>query len=307
MTLTSSSSYWFSYVPSVLWQIILHSFIAGIIFSLWSKRNGLTWGRARRQILGMLLILPVLTALVPGRGSFDFRERLAWMDSARILFLPLFGTLRIYHLVLAVSAIAVLATVWQELLPLLRRPAAAFDDVPEGLLRRARALPGWSRCRVGVSKDEGVFLATTGWPWRPLVLISPDAMRELSDAELEVTLLHEHAHCRRSRWLWLHALFLIRVLQCFNPVALWIFREYSLEVEVDCDAEAVAGRDPKLLARPLVRIYETTDPADFSSRIALRRRVDILLGRLPQADDSPDGTTVIAAFAVLMTLLPWVV
>ena len=230
------------------------------------------------------------------------------MDSARILFLPLVGPP-------FVSTIwsspfrrwPVLATVWQEVLPLLNRPGASFDDVPKGLVRRARALPGWQRCRVGVAKGEGILFATMGWPWRPLLVVSTDALRELSDAELEVTLLHENAHWRRGRWLWHHGLFLIRILQCYNPVALWIFREYSLEIEVDCDAEAVSSRDPKLLARTLVKIYETTDPKDFSSRIVLRKRVDILLGKVERADDRLDGAAVVAAALLLMALLPWVV
>jgi len=285
----------------------LHSFVAGLIFYAWSKSLGLPSGRTRRQLLGTLLILPLLTALVPGRAGFEFREQLAWMDSARVLFLPLFGSLKLYHLVLAVAAVAALATLWQELLPLLNRPSARFDDVPPSVLARARALPAWARCQVGILPRHGVVFGTTGWPWRPVLLISQGAMDDLPKDEFEMALLHENAHWKQGRWVWVHFLFLLRMLQLFNPVALWIFREYSQEVEVDCDAEAVAGGDAKPLARTLLRIYESTDPNDFSSRVALRRRVDTLLGRLPRSDAGLGRWTVLTAAIVLLVLLPWIV
>jgi len=294
-------------LPALLWQTVLHSFVAGLIFYTWSKSLGLPSGRVRRQLLGTLLILPMLTALVPGRAGFEFREQLAWMDSARVLFLPLFGSLKLYHLVLAGAAVSALATLWQELLPLLHRPSAHFDRVPPSVLDRARVLPGWGRCRVGVLPHAGVAFATTGWPWRPVLLFSQEAMDELAKDEFEMALRHENAHWKQGRWLWVHFLFLIRLLQLFNPVALWIFREYSHEVEVDCDAEAVAGRDATPLVRTLMRIYESTDPGDFSSRIALRRRVDTLLGRVPRSDAGLGRWTVLAAAAVLLVLLPWIV
>ena len=62
---------------------------------------------------------------------------------------------------------------------------------------------------------------------------------------LDMVLAHEHAHWDGGRWLRSHALFIVRMLQCYHPVALWVFREYCIEVEVGCDAVAVAGRDRK--------------------------------------------------------------
>ena len=86
------------------------------------------------------------------------------------------------------------------------------------------------------------MLATGGRPGRPRLIVSRGALA-VADAETSSTrsIAHEHAHWQAGRWWWSHALFAVRLLQCYNPVALWVFREYCLEVEIDCDAIAVAG------------------------------------------------------------------
>jgi len=89
-------------------------------------------------------------------------------------------------------------------------------------------------------------------------------------------------------------------------VALWSFREYCLEVEIDCDAEAVAGRDPRLLTRTLLTIYESTDRRDVAARSVLRKRVDVLLDG-DRRDDALPVTTIVVASSILLLVLPWVV
>jgi BlaR1 peptidase M56 len=299
-------AYWFSPLPSYLWQVVLHSSIMGMIFYAWAHHVRLPSGRSKRHLLAVLLVLPLLTAAVPGRSGPGFRERVAWLDSGRILAVPLPVGIRLYHVVLLVVVMTVGLTVWQELLPALRRPSAGMANVPERLVLVARGLPGWGRCRIVLSPLESILLATSGWPGHPRLIVSRGAIERLSEDELAIVLRHENAHWQAGRWTWSHTLFLVRLIQCYNPVALWSFREYCLEVEIDCDAEAVAGRDPRLLTRTLLTIYESTDRRDVAARSMLRKRVDVLLdgGR---RDDALPVTTIVVASSVLLLVLPWVV
>jgi beta-lactamase regulating signal transducer with metallopeptidase domain len=263
-------------------------------------------GAAKRHILVVLLILPLLTAAIPGRTDLAFRQ-LAWLDSGRILAVPLFAGLRFWHVVVFFASATVVVTFWQEVVPVLVRRRRSERDVPEHLTELARAMPGWSRCRVALTPSAGIRVATGGWPWRPRLLVSQGALDDLTEEELVVALRHENAHWGGARWVQSHALFAIRLLQSHNPVALWVFREYCFETEVQCDAEAVRDRNPKLLARILLRIYEATDVRDVAIRGAIRKRVDVLLGRDPKNASPPPGTTILIATALMLVILPWLV
>jgi len=62
---------------SYLWQVALHSSVMGLILYVWAHRVGLPSGRTKRRLLMLLLVLPMLTAAVPGRDSVDFASALA--------------------------------------------------------------------------------------------------------------------------------------------------------------------------------------------------------------------------------------
>ncbi len=299
-----------------MWQVILHSTVAAAAFALWSRRLRLPAGRARRRLLAVLLVVPPLTAAVPGRGGGGFREGLAWLDSSRLLALPLpwpgDGGPHLVHLAAAVAGVTVLAALWQELAPVLRHHprGAVADGLPEALVRRARALPGWERLRVARAPGEEVGLATSGWPGRPHLTVTAGALARLAPDELDAALRHEHAHWRAGRWWLAHGLFLVRLVQLFNPVALWAFREWTVETEIACDREAVAaspGAGAKPLARALMKVYADTHRGDVATRSLLRRRVDALLGHVAIADDAVGGRTVAAVALVLAATLPWLV
>jgi hypothetical protein len=299
-------AYWHSPLVAFLWQVALHSSIMGIVFYAWAHRVRLPSGRSKRSLLAALLVLPLLTAAMPGRTGLEFREQLAWLDSGRILAVPLGAGFRLYQIVLFVALLMVALTVWQEVVPVVRRHKTGLTGAPEGLARLAHSLPGWERCEVLVSPSEDILLATGGWPRRPRLIVSRGALGRLSEDELTTVLRHEHAHWQAGRWIRSHGLFLVRLLQCYNPVALWSFREYCLEVEIECDAAAGSGRDPRLLGRALLKIYESTDRRDVAARSALRKRVDVLLDGDRRHDELP-GATLVAASAILLAVLPWVV
>lgn len=300
-------AWWYSALPSYAWQVTLHSLVAAAIFYAWARRVSLPSGRSKRLLLGILLVMPLCTAAVPGRGSLEFRERLAWLDSGRVLAIPLGGGLRVYHVVLMVVGLTVAATIWQEVLPALRPQRAAPGTPGQRLARRVQTLPGWERVATTVTASEAIVLATGGWPWRPRLVISRGALDRLTEEELGAALRHEHAHWRAGRWTWSHALFLLRLAQCYNPVALWSFRAYCLELEITCDAEAVADGDPKVLARALLKVYEATDRRDVAARSALRRRIDVLLGPGPGGEDALPLSSVAVGSSAMLLVLPWFV
>ncbi len=288
------------------WQVTLHSATMGLILYLWVGRMDVRAGRLRRQLLALLVALPLVTAAIPGRGSVAFAEQVAWLNSARLLAIPLPFGLDVGTAVAAGGVLLVVITLWQEVSPgwTLNRPSAV--PVPAALVARARSLEGWERCAVSLTAAPGIQVATGGRPGRPRLFISEAALDELSDSELDLVLAHEHAHWYHGSWWRVRALFVLRLAQSFNPVALWAFREYCTEVELDCDRAAVQGRDPKLLARVLLRIYHATARGDVSARSTLRQRVDVLLAGGPDGSEPPAWVVPAVAF-LMIGGLPWLV
>ncbi|HET9270064.1 MAG TPA: hypothetical protein VFO31_17940 [Vicinamibacterales bacterium] len=292
-------------MSAYFWQVAVHATVMGFIFYAWARHVRLPSGRTKRWLLALLLVMPLLTAAVPGRSGPDFAEGVAWLNSARILAIPLGAGVRVEHLVLAGAVLMIGVTVWQELALAVRRPHASPANVPDAVVQIVRARAGWPDCAIAISPAASILVATSGWPSRPRLLISRGALESLSEDQLAIVVSHEHAHWQDGRWWRLHGLFLLRLLQCYHPVALWVFREYCLEIEVDCD-RAAARSDGRPLARILLLVYEHTDRRDRAARAALRKRVDVLMAGGPQDAALPVPT--IAAAAVLMgVLLPWIV
>jgi hypothetical protein len=288
------------------WQVALHSAISGFIFYVWVHRVPMPSGKTKRRLLAILLVLPMITAAIPGRASLEFGERIALFNSARILAIPLPFGWQFAHLALVVGLVVALITLWQEVLPALRQPHASADNVPDRLRALVRSHTGWEHCAIVISPLPSIMLATGGVPSQVRVIVSRGALDTLNDAELEAVIGHEHAHWQSGRWFRSHALFAVRMLQCYNPVALWVFREYCIEVEVGCDAAAVAGRDPHVLARVLLRVYQDTDRRDLAAKAAIRKRVDVLLGGATPDVPLPPLTVGLASVAMLL-VLPWIV
>lgn len=289
-----------------LWRVGVHSLIAGILLFAWARHLELPAGRTRRLLLAAVLVVPLVTASLAGRVPMPLPDG-AWFDSARVLALPLGGGLTIAHLAAAAGLLTAAATLLQEIAPSLRRTRPAGGALPLWLGRAARALPGWEACTLHLVAGRRMLVAAGGPPGRPRLDLSPDVLDLLGEDELLAVLRHEHAHHAARRWWALHLLFAARLLQLPNPVALLVFRRTTLELEIACDADAVAGGDPRPLARALLAVYERTDRRDLASRTVLRHRVDVLLGRRPRLDRALPAESLAAAVAVLLVLLPWIV
>ena len=233
----------------------------------------------------------------------------SWFDSERILQLSLSSSWTVRHLLLGVGILCALITVAQELIPVLRREGGGRERVPDEILEEVRSLPRWRCCTVTLSAESGLHLASSRRRGRSRVALSRGLVSSLSPEELRAVIRHEHAHWRPKRRLRIRTLFGLRLIQLFNPVALLAFRELTFEEELACDAEAArTSGSPRPLARALLAFYQDTSPSDPSSRSALRRRIDVLRGRVPYDDEGllPGEAPVVTA-AILGMLLTWIV
>ena len=298
-------AYWSLGLPAYLWQVTLHSAILAVIFYLWARRVRLPSGRTKRNLLTVLLVLPLVTAAVPGRSDLAFRGRIAWLDSGRLLATPLPGGVRLYHVAILIAAVTVLITVWQEVIPLLVRSRSPSAAVPDRVVELARSLRGWEQCDVRLTPATDVDVATGGWLRRPRLIVSQGALTRLNEDELEAVLKHEHAHWQSGRWRKEITLFVVRLVQFYNPVALWAFREYCVEVEIECDHEAIQGNDPNVLARILLRLRGLTD--DIAAKSTLRKRIEVLLDPARVDDDALPTLTIALASLLMLLVLPWAV
>jgi hypothetical protein len=292
-------------VVDYLWQVALHSFVAGFVMLAWTRHLELPPGAARRRVLSVVLVLPLLTAAVPGRFGPLFGETTAWFDSGRLLTIGLFDGVRVGHVAAGIGALTLVVSLWQEVIPSLRRSEPASRPLPEEIRRRVRSLADWSG-PVELISDSDIMAAVADGAGPPRLLLSEFLADNLDDASLDAVVRHEMAHQGRRLWVDQRLLFLARLLQLHNPVALWAFREYCVEVEMACDREAIAGGDSEPLTRALLLVYEDTDERDLAGRSVLRQRIDVLLGRVKADGDLPVGSLVLAT-ATLAVLLPWIV
>jgi hypothetical protein len=178
---------------------------------------------------------------------------------------------------------------------------------------RVLAIPLFGRFVVGdlVLGLFGFFTALTLWhvlgpsgTGRPRLHVAQGALPQLAAEEQTIVdaLGRAQAQWRPSAY----AMLAVRLLQSHNPMAMWAFREYRVEVHAACDAIAVEGHDPRILVRILLKMYQTVRRHDGSTRNLLRRRVDVLLAGGP--DDAAVPTITIVAIAIfLLLVLPWIV
>lgn len=287
-----------------LWRVAVHSFVAGLLLYAWARHLRLPPGATRRRMLTVVLLLPLPTAAVAGRFDLGLGDGGVWMDSGRLLTIPIADGVRGWHLAASIGLVTLGVSLWQEVIPIFRRAEPHSRSLPPELTSRLESLTGWEGS-VELIGDSDIMAAVSRGGDRPRLLLSERLTKRLDDEALNAVIRHELAHQRRRLWADQHLLFFARLVQLHNPVALWAFREYCVEVELACDAEAVLGGSPKPLARALLAVYKDTDRRDYGSRSVLRQRIDVLLGRVEGDGDLPLASLVFAVLALAL-LLPWI-
>ncbi|MDA8169054.1 MAG: hypothetical protein M0Z59_05055 [Nitrospiraceae bacterium] len=254
-----------------LGQSFLHSLVAAVASGgavrIWGIESPAVRQRFRLGvIIAAVFSFPVYQLIDPDRGSAYFRLG-AVFDSARWLTLELAGIpLSIFFLLMIAATGAVF--LHQELIPVIGHTLEARKkSMPESARPLNGILPGGPGVFVFQS-DELLSFSIMGR--EPAIYISSGLEQVLDAGEVAASIAHEAAHIERNRKPMLTAVFFLRVLQFFNPVALFEFRKIVQEEEKICDgiAASATGR-PEALAGALRKIYRGAETASPKSPLSL--------------------------------------
>lgn len=262
-----STTDFFSSLPGMyVAQSFCHSLVASVIMDqalrAWKIENPAVRQRFRLVVvLFPVFSFPLYQLISPDRGSVLFRLT-ALFDTTRWLNVELWGIFPLGVLFLSVLAITSLIFLLQEMVPVIRHSLEARVVEHEGALRgpdpfladASRAL-GIAAPEVYVVEDEDlVIFSSTGK--NPAIYLSTGIERSLTPEELESALAHELAHIARSRRPLILAVFFLRMILFFNPVALIEFRRVVRNEEKICDDIAVSlTRHPEALAAALKKFF----------------------------------------------------
>ena len=130
-----------------------------------------------------------------------------------------------------------------------------LDRLEPAMAEVFRGFSARSQTKLCVSERVNVP-AAIGF-FRPAIVFPAWLLPQLSADEIEVVLLHEHAHlCRWDQWTNLAQKF-ARALFFFHPAVWWIENHLTLEREMACDDIVVAqSQSPKAYASFLVSFAE---------------------------------------------------
>jgi Zn-dependent protease with chaperone function len=259
----------FSSVPGMyLTQSVSHSLIAALIVDAalraWDIGDPVI--RQRFRLIVMLIGLfsfPCYQLIAPHRNSLSFRLD-ALFDSGRWMHLDLWAGVSGWMLFVVLLTFTAVVFFAQELIPITRHTLASRNVHHDGeraaedsrVVRALDAIPlRGKRPDVFLIDDEEYLLfSSTGS--RAAIFISSAFVAALSDEELRAALAHEAGHIERSRRPLLVAVFLLRVLLFFSPVALMEFRRIVQEEEKICDDIAVRlTGNARVLAGVLRKFY----------------------------------------------------
>ncbi len=162
--------------------------------------------------------------------------------------------------------------------------------VPPALRDHTRAMAdtlGFTRrVRVFTSVLVGAPM-TIGW-LHPLIILPPDLLRTLSEAEFNSILAHEMAHIKRLDYLTNLLQRMAQAVFFFHPAVWVIGRQLSIERELACDDWAVKiTGEPRRYARCLTRLVEArTGTRSFAAatgmifgKHVISRRIEMILNR----------------------------
>lgn len=214
-------------------------------------------------IVAPVILFPLFRLANLDRVSTYFRLE-AVFESGRWLDVEIGGIRPVMTGLVLVFGITSLVFLFQELIPILRnyvesirsdRASHARDwpDVPA--VRAAMETLPVNPPRVFVVEDGGFLIfSTTGR--KGAVYLSSALPEILTTEELRCAVAHEIAHVLRGRHPLLVAVYLLRALLFFNPIALMEFRRAVQEEEKVCDELAVSMTgDRRALADALRKLY----------------------------------------------------
>ncbi len=245
--------------------------------------------------LAALAVLPTITVMVlhwtvsrmgiaPPHGSpvAELARQMAGYRSDLALALPLAG-------VWMAGGLAMLLGLIREARQLARlqcRPA------PAGLRHTVHRL---TTRHMGMTMPD-VRLAQVASPqviglWHAVVLV-PEILLHLPQAECDALLLHELAHVRQHDFRWNLLQRVVLAALWFHPVAWMLYRRVTREREMRCDALALRhGASPLALARGLISLAQRRPPATLAMAVTGDGDFVTRIHRLLAADATPGMPT----------------
>jgi beta-lactamase regulating signal transducer with metallopeptidase domain len=219
---------------------------AGTRFGLWTA------------VLGLIVLLPVVSVLVPhgGGGASGVVHLASDWSFGVVCFWAVLSLVRAAQLCLNA------ARLWT----LVRNAKPVEVDATIAPLLEAGSH------RAVLCTSEEVDRPSVAGFFRPRILLPPDLVGRLPQTELEQIVLHEMEHVRRGDH-WTNLLQQVSlVLLPWNPAVLWLNRRLCFERELACDDGVLrATKARKTYAACLVRLAEDS---------MLRRGISLALGVL---------------------------
>jgi Zn-dependent protease with chaperone function len=262
----SISTFFNSLVGMYVAQSFVHSIIASIIagqaLNVWQIDDPVIRQRFRLMVLLFpIFSFPFYQVLNPDRGSPIFRLNVLF-DSSQWLNMDIWGVVPVSLLFLLLLAIVTLVFLFQEMIPIIRHSLESRIATHEGKRRDAdtfiqnasKSLAIETPEVIIVDDDELIIFSTPGK--NSVIVISTGLSEALTPAQMQAALAHELAHISRSRRPMLLAVFFLRIIMFFNPVALVEFRRAIRNEEKICDDIAVSlTHRPEALAEALKKFY----------------------------------------------------
>lgn len=241
----------------------------------WERATRRSSPTARHRLacihLAALAVLPAITVMVlhwtvsrmgiaPPHGSpvAELARQMAGYRSFLALALPLAG-------LWVMGGLAMLLRLVREARQLARLHCRR---APAGLRRTVHRLASG---HMGMAMPD-VKLAQVTSPqvvglWRAVVLV-PETLVHLPQAECDALLLHELAHVKQSDFRWNLLQRIALAALWFHPAAWMLYRRVMREREMRCDALALRhGASPLALARGLIRLAEHRAPAALAMAV----------------------------------------
>lgn len=284
------------YVVQVLAHSVLMVLAVEVLLRMWQiTRPGTRLQFRLLYLLVPLLGWPLYQLLWPARGSAEFRETVAIIDTQQ--WLPLWlGGVPGWGWVVGVMGLGTLLFVSRALVPTLQqgfgtggKETSLAPDQANKLKRSLRILDSVPGSDVRVVAEPWLGACLSG-VHRPRLTISAPLVELLDEEEVEAVLAHEAAHAlhRDNPRGWF--LLLLGSVMFYNPVALLALQRISQDVEMACDDGAVVrtGR-PLALASALIKtvrvnmgtVLESISPAPvmWLSRLDARVQRSLVVGR----------------------------
>jgi beta-lactamase regulating signal transducer with metallopeptidase domain len=256
----AAAEIWVGRVLNSLPAGFLIALFAWMVLRFWRRQNSGTRFAVWFVALLTIAVLPLMGGF--GRGQSLLATGLGLLSAGRIvraaISLPAGWALYIFLAWFAVAFVAMLRLMvglWR--LHVLRRSCAEIDTPSlDPAVRKTVDEFSGSRS-VAIATSESVRVPAAIGFWKPMIVIPDWALRELPPDELNIILLHEHAHLRRwDDWTNLVQK-TVRALFFFHPAMWWIENRLSVEREMACDDAVLAEtRNPHGYASCLVSLLE---------------------------------------------------